>query len=287
MIIVLFPAGSFGSTIEYCLRQFSQELTKTSATVLENGSMHSYQKEFHPTLIDDFVAQEKKHFEIVTPVYPGDDYMTVSETFLELKKYIACDQKLILMHLPTLAMAERNQLFCFHKIPKMLDIIMKNKQQAWNSDYKSWQDMQIFELREALSFFIDQQTQHLSIISLAEPQWLRVTPDDILYNFENTILNMLQYCNLNFDSTQSIKNFYSIWFEKQQYILNEYSVIEQIFYNLDCKNYHSWNQLSIMGEAIVQARLRRKGVELACDGLNEFPKNLQDLQKLFLYKDTV
>jgi hypothetical protein len=287
MIIVLFPVGSFGSTIEYCLRQFSQELTKKFATVLEDGSMHSYLKEFHPTYINDFIAREKKHFEIVTPVYPGLDYMNITETFLELKKYIACDQKLIFLHLPTLAMAERNQLFCFHKIPNVLDIIMKNKQQTWNSDYKSWRDMQIFELREALSFFIDQQAQHLSIINLIEPQWLCVTPDDILYNFENTILNMLQYCNLNFDSTQTIRNFYSIWFEKQQYILNEYSVIEQIFRNLDCKNYYHWDQLSIMGEAIVQSRLRKKGIELACHRVNEFPKNLQDLKKLFLYKDTI
>lgn len=286
MIIVLFPAGAFGSTIEYCLRQFSQELTKKHATVLEDGSMHGYSKEFHPLQIDEFVAHKKKCFEIVTPVYPGLNGITATETLLEFKKHISCDQKLILIHLPTLAMAERNQLFCFYKAPDFLNHIMKNKQQAWNPEYKSWQDMQIFELREALSFFIDQQTQHLNVANQANPYWLCVTADDILYNFEPTILNMLQYLNLNVDFTQNIKDFYLNWFEKQQYILNEYSVIEQIFHHLQFKKNYSWKQLSIMGEAIVQSRLRKMEIELACHGLNEFPNNLQDLQKMFLNKGT-
>jgi len=282
MIIVLFPPGAFGSTVEYCLRQFSQELTKKSAVVLEDGSMHGYDKEFHPIFIDDFIDSNKNFFEIVTPVYPGKDFMTAQQTVSKLEKHIDGNQKLILIHLPTFDMAERNQLFCYHKIPDLLETVMKNKSQDWNSNYKSWKDMQIFELREALSFFIDQQEQHLGIVSLAKPHWLCVTADDILYNFENTVLNMLQYLELSFDHTQNLKIFYLDWFEKQKYILDEYAVIEQIFYNLEHRNHYTWGKLSIMGEAIVQSRLRRAGIEIACHGINEFPKNLQDLQNLFL-----
>ena len=86
MIIVLFPAGAFGSTIEYSIRQFSNELQKVEATVMESGSMHSYTKEFHPSTLEQFLKIKDNNYEIVTPVYPGLDYKNSSETIKELKK---------------------------------------------------------------------------------------------------------------------------------------------------------------------------------------------------------
>ena len=86
MIIILFPSGGFGSTVEYSLRQFSHELPKVSASVLDNGSMHSYNKEFHPVQIDQFQQIKKGDYKIVTPVYPGLDYMSPAETIKQFKK---------------------------------------------------------------------------------------------------------------------------------------------------------------------------------------------------------
>ena len=50
-IHILFPAGGYGSTLEYCLRRFTKEYfdkSLESVTHNEDGSMHSYKKMFHP-----------------------------------------------------------------------------------------------------------------------------------------------------------------------------------------------------------------------------------------------
>jgi hypothetical protein len=282
MIIVLFPAGAFGSTVEYCLRQFSNELTKVVATIVPDGSMHTFQKEFHPLTIDQFVQRKHDNFEIVTPVYPGKDYLSPRHCIDQLVKNINVDQKALVIYFSSLKMAERNQLFCYYKIPTFLDTIMKNKHVSWNVQYKSWKDMQPFELREALSFFIDQQSQHLEVTQHLRKNWLFITPDDLLYNFEITILNIMKYFQLTVDTEQNIGKFADLWATKQKYILEEFKQIEQITNDINSNLDLAWNKLSIIGEAIIQSRLRRKGLEIACDQLNQFPTTIHDLQKLIL-----
>ena len=282
MIIVLFPSGAFGSTIEYSIRQFSNELQKVEATVMEDGSMHSYTKEFHPTTFEQFLKIKDNNYEIITPVYPGRNYKTSAETITELKKNINLSHKVVLVYFGNLAMAERNQLFCYYKIPNFLNIIMKDKQTAWNVNYNSYTDMQPFELREALSLFIDQQPDELEISKVIDKNWVCVTPDDLLYNFKNTILKIIEYTGLTVDNSKNIDKFYNNWFEKQQYIIDEFEKINSITDSINSGSTMSWDKLSIIGEAIVQSRLRRQGIEIACYNLNQFPTNTKDLKKFYL-----
>ena len=283
MIIILFPVGSFGSTIEYSLRQFSNELTTVSATVSEDGSMHSYKKEFHPLTLLEFAKTKHNNYEIVTPVYPGNDYLSPIESIKLFKDATTDSQKILLIHFPTFAMAERNLLFAYHKTTTfVLDTVNPT---SWNPNYQSYKDMQKYELREALSFYLDHQEEHLKIHTIADEDWLCITPDDILYNFKNTILNIMEYFNLTVDPLQNIDKFYAQWFQKQQYILEEFKLIDSICYNLITKQDMSWNQLSIMGEALIQGRLRRKGVEIACYNLNQFPTDIQRLTQILITEE--
>jgi len=283
MIIVLFPCGGFGSTVEYCLRQFSNELTKISANVLDNGSMHSYTKEFHPTTINEFLKLKDSKFEIVTPIYPGKDYQSPAETITEFKKVINPTQKVLLICLTDMCMAEKNCLFAYHKVPVFLDLILKDKQTAWNTSYSSWHDMQLYEQREALSFYVDSEIEKLEIGQVIDNNWLCITPDDLLYNFKNTILRIIDYFGLTVDLTQHIEEFYNIWFNKQQYIINEFKKINSIIDSVNSNHTIMWDKLSIVGEAIIQSRLRKQGIELACYNLNKFPSNTDDL-KSFTYQ---
>lgn len=293
MIIILFPAGSFGSTIEYGLRQFSNELTKVEATVLNSGSMHSYTKEFHPVTIDEFLKIKDTDYEIVTPTYPGLNYLSPVETISELKKHINPSQKVLLIYFTNSNMMERNQLFCYYKSyfydgkqydhSMFLDFIMKDKHKAWNANYSSYKDMEIFELREALSFFIDQQIEHLEISKVIDENWLCITPDDILYNFKDTILKIIKYFELTVDPAQNIEEFYHDWFKKQQYIIDESKTIDRIIDSINLNHNILWDKLSIIGEAIIQSKLRRLGIEILCHNLNTFPTSTEDLKKVLLY----
>lgn len=293
MIIVLFPAGSFGSTVEYSLRQFSNELTKVEATVLDSGSMHSYTKEFHPVTIADFLKIKDADYEIVTPTYPGLNYLSPKDTIQELKQNIDSSHKVLLICFTNLEMVERNQLFCYYKSyfydgnhydhSMFLDHIMKDKQTAWNTNYNSYKDMETFELREALSFFIDQQAEQLEVQKVIDKNWLCITPDDLLYNFKNTILKLIDYFELTVDTSNNIDDFYHDWFKKQQYIINEFEKINQIVDSIKLNRSMSWDKLSIIGEAIIQSRLRRNGIEIACHNLNKFPTDTTNLKEVLLY----
>ena len=285
MIIVLYPAGAFGTTVEYCLKQFSNELTKVVATIAPDGSMHTFEKEFHPVTIDQFVQRKLNNFEIVTPIYPGKDYLSPRHCIDQFVKNIDVDQKVLVIYFSSLKMAERNQLFCYYKIPTFLDTIMKNKHLEWNVQYKSWKDMQPFELREALSFFIDQQSQYLEVKPNQKENWLYITTDDLLYNFKHTILDIIKYFQLTVDINQNIDEFSVAWLSKQKYILDEFEQIEQIMSSLNSGVDISWNKLSIISEAIIQSRLRQAGLEMACDQLNQFPTTTHELQKTILAKE--
>jgi hypothetical protein len=143
--------------------------------------------------------------------------------------------------------------------------------------------MKLYELREALSFNIDQAPTYLDLGNCINSNWLCITPDDVLYDYQKTICKIIDYCGLTIDPDQNIEKFYHNWFTKQQYILDEFDNINLILQHLDSDNVFSWNKLSIVGEAIVQSRLRAQGIEIACYNLNTFPSNTQDLKKVLIY----
>ena len=279
MITVLFPAGAFGSTVEYALRNFSNELQSIDIAVMDNGSMHSYKKEFHPITFDEW--NQNNYWQIATPVYPGFDYLDPVATVQKIKDKISTEQKLILIHFDTADQVYRNCLFAYHKIPKYVDHVLKDKPSVWNTEYTCVADMQPYEIREALSFLMDNTKNYLQVARVGSADWLHITPDDILYNFKNTVITMLDYCNLTLDPANEIDNFYLEWFEKQQYIVNEFQTIQLIIKSLQGEPFN-WSPLSIMGEAIVQYILRTQGKEIACYNLDQFPTTTQELRNILI-----
>ena len=72
MICVFFVPGMFGSTIEYVLNNFTKERKPIEATILSDGSMHSFKKQAHQTDIahTELFFKNSVSDEIVTPIYP-------------------------------------------------------------------------------------------------------------------------------------------------------------------------------------------------------------------------
>ena len=285
MITILYPAGAFGSTIEYCLRNFSLELESIQAQILDNGCMHSFAKEFHVNKID--LWRQRQHWTIATPLYPGFDYLDPVTTVQKMTEEMPKDQNLILIHFDTAEQVYRNRLFGYHKIGHQFEInyidrILKNKPQAWNPAYTCVSDMQIYELREALSFTFNDTENYLQVLDQAQPSWLCVTPDDILYNFKNTVLTMLDHCGLTLDPDCEIDNFYKEWFDKQQYIIEEFQTVQKILESLQNREFYEWRPISVMSEAIVQYCLRTQGIEIACYNLNQFPTSTEELKRVMI-----
>ena len=276
MIIILFTAGNFGSTIEWCLRTFSKELAKVEFALLDDGSMHGYKKSLHPTTFDQWSGSNLL-YDIATPVFPNKDFKNIPDSLEFYINQIPPKDPVIFVDCCSFDQAQRTQLFSFHKNKEMLDTIMHNKCQSWNQNYTDWRDMRIYELREALSFFVDQQLDHVNLRYHVPAHWLVTDPDSLLYRLPDEISSMIKYCGLTSNNIENLKLFYQKWFDKQQYILDEFHNINEIIDNLNANKFHSWSGLSLFGEAILQSKLRHNGYEIAVTNLDQFPQNTSDL----------
>lgn len=261
VIIILFTVGNFGSTIEYCLRTFSKELDKVQFGLLDDGSMHGYKKAFHPVLFDQWIDNKSCH-DIVTPIFPNLDYCSTLDSLVFYINQFSHKDPVIFVDCCSVEQAQRTQLFNFHKNSDMLDRIMHNKSQAWNETYTDWRDMRIYELREALSFYIDQQLQSVNLRRHVPDHWLVTDPDSLLHRLPDEICRMMSYCGLTLSDSINLRQFYKKWLSKQQYVIDEFDLVIDIIDHLNTDKFYSWSRLSLCSEAILQARLRHIGYEL-------------------------
>jgi hypothetical protein len=294
MINIFFVPGMFGSTIEYMLTTFTQEYTAPELVeVLEDGSMHSYKKRVHlldNTQILSFLESDNKDC-ITTPIYPFKD-MHLPEILKELNFVIDKSNHSFLLYADSLRSAELNMLFQYYKIANGskvklgLDIFCNGNDhnfRNWNKNYNSWQDMQIWELREWLSlFYVNWVKEWQESIEQVPSHFICIKNTEFLYNPLATILKIFQHCGLTVDKN-NMDEFVETWQEKQQYIVNEFDLLDQIEKCAMLNQEFTWKPISLVSEAIIQQRLRSQGYEIQCDGLNNFPVDAESLYKL-LYK---
>lgn len=280
MIAILYPIGTFGTTLEYCLKNFSRELTKVRAYVKDDGSMHSFSKEFHPITFQQFVDNQSETYEVISPTYPTQDYVNPVDSLIQWKNILPKDCHCIVVYFDNREQYERNVLFCYYKIPTFLDHVLKNKAQDWNREYESHHDMKVWELREALSFYIDQFDNYAGISEHIPDDFMKITPDDVLLSLPGTLEKILQFCDLT-PSLDGLQAFYAGWKTKQQYILDEFESVNEICKSIKNNSELSWNKLSIIGEAMIQSRLRRQGINLKCFNLANFPTSTDELKRYF------
>ena len=77
-----------------------------------------------------------------------------------------------------------------------------------------------------------------------------------------------------------LDNFASQWQNAQQYILDEYKLINTIVDQTIKKQDYNWKLLHPVAEAMIQNKLRTHGFEIRCNNLNVFPTNSIDLYNL-------
>jgi hypothetical protein len=283
MIHVFFVPGMFGTTVEYVIRNHTQEYSAVEADIMPDGSMHSYNKQAHllsHDAIEDFFKNSSDHNEhtIITPIYPFKEF-GLPKILDNYKNYIQPRDKCILIYATDLPSAELNLLFMYYKIinrkakPNGLGIICGNNQHNiinWNPEYKHWSEMKVWELREWISLFytgwaqewIDSQFQ-------VGDEFLKIKNTDLLHS-TNEVFDQI----LNFAQLTKIKNFSEFvpkWQQAQKYIVEEFNLLDQIVDYTITKQPLAWQPINIIAEAIVQQRLRAKGYEIRCDGLDKFP----------------
>jgi hypothetical protein len=274
----------FGSTIEFVLRSFTDKFNKVDGEVLSDGSMHSFTKEFHPTAMNSIIPKSTP--DISTPIYPfkTHHFPEILQAFLDSQLV----DKAIVLYADSLKAAELNIVFQYHKIAVGtnihlgLDIFCNNNTHNivnWNQSYTHWDQMQPWELREWVSlFYVPWVQEWIESQHQAPDTFLKVCNTDMLYDTKNTCQRIFKFLNLT--ETGDLDSFVSDWIKKQQYIVDEFNLLDLICKHTVDNSDFTWSQVNIIAEAIVQQRLRAVGYEIRCDGLNTFPTDSKTLYSL-------
>jgi hypothetical protein len=279
MIYIFFSSGAFGSTIEYSIRRFAKEFKTVDAAVLADGSMHSFSKECHPVNLDQLTDIDPD-VNIVTPIYPNWNLLSVKDTIDEFKKIVTSDDKVIFITQDNITSAARHELFVYHKLGIIEKRFKLSNIQQWNKNYNSFDDMQSWEKREYLSLIYNELiVELLNAKNYSDYNWYTITTNNILFDFEKTIKNIINYLELTFID-DGIDEFYNTWKEKQKYILDDYQLVEKIVNTVITDQELSWGKLNLVTESLIQYKLKLAGFELQCFNLNSFPSNSTQLKQL-------
>ena len=280
----------FGSTVEYVLKSFTEEYQPVNTVIGQDGAMHHYRKDFHPVdmeSVKDFLSNAHDTQTITTPIYPFKDH-DLPDILKVYQSVLDVPHRAILIHASSIRNCELNLLFQYHKIAfgsqyqYGLDFLFGNNQHnitKWNPGYRHWSDMQIWEQREWFSlFYPGTVSKWIRSQQQVDERFLTVTNTEILVNPVDTFEKIIKWCGLT--AKPGLEQFCKQWELAQQYITNEYNLIDAIVeFTLENHPY-SWGSLNIISEAIIQHRLREKGYEIQCDGLNTFPTDSESLAKL-------
>jgi hypothetical protein len=298
VIHILFVPGTFGSTVQYTIRQFDKNLIDNrilclqDELILPDGSMHSFVKTGHYTLLqdlNDFLdGKTDRDIIITSPIYPMVD--AHAESIIALFVDRRPNDKFIFIYVADIEQAEITILAHYHKIStgfKNLSIgtLCGDNQHDiinWNPKYTHWSQMRQWELREWFSKFYPVWVQEwIEAKNYVPPSWLTISSGDILNNTNETFKKIINKTgNFNSDFQDDFDDFVDLWRSKQQYILDEHATIKNIVkFTVDNIPY-TWEKLNVISEAIIQRRLRDAGYEIKCYNLNEFPTNSLDLYNL-------
>jgi len=287
MISIFFVPGMFGSTVEYILREFSNNFTNPELSdrggLQPDGSVHGFAKSWHPLSMSAY--NQTIDAEIATPIYPTRDG-TLSKI---LETYpLTPSSKNILIYAESLRAAELNLLFQYHKIA-----VGKRRQLGletfaignecdivkWNSEYTHWSQMQPWEWREWMSlFYVTYVQQWINSKYEVPDSFLKISTTEMLFQTKDAITRIFSFCNAQ--AMVDIDLFVEEWIKKQQYIIDEFNLLDVVVDNTINDVAFSWKELNIVAASIVQQRLRSLGYEIQCDGLNTFPTDSESLHKL-------
>jgi hypothetical protein len=287
MINIFYVAGMFGSTLEYMLRNFTNNFSPISASVLPDGSMHSFNKEFHyhPEGIEKLLAEFNENIQITTITHPDEKHNL--KWIIENWPGDLTKSKNIFIISDNIRDSELNLLFLYYKIAagshlrKGLDLFFHiNHLDKWNENIKHWSESQEWQLRESYSLFYPNLVTEWAA-NVAVPNSMIIKNHQLLYDLKETFLKIVNFCELTL-LDKELDSFVNEWTSKQQYIVNHFNLLDKVIENTLNDKYFDWStdRLCIISEAIIQQRLRSLGYEIKCFNLNKFPTNSKDLATL-------
>ena len=260
-IATLFTPGSYGTFISWCVYSFSElnsDNKIVSSIEVDNGSAHKY--------------RVSHGMNIVRPTHIPLDHSYTDYILID------CEKEKIINYIDN-----QFQKHCLGNLAEYINTFFPDI----NTKLKeSWGSTDCWELRELLSFFLEDMivsskeqidSYH---IQLQQNNCYNLSPENFLLNASFELEKLLSFFNLKKHSKFDLVDLYILeYLELQQNFTKHNQIDEFISSVIDNKSY-SIHNLTIFDEARIQHNLRLYGHEIRCYNLNEFPTNSIDLRKL-------
>ena len=309
--IILYEIGGYGTFLEWVLYYLTDSAMDDTLPFRDNGNAHSY---FGNFLLEDRVRTANKSMDEMPPfarTHPGDYTLEqLQEKNLQIINVWHTDQSgfwifnnsqvknnsdemsqlevnLIKKYRPATRsfLGKKDEdLFRYHlQLSNQRD--KSNAEGYGYPDIKTEQDLARWQLREVLSFW-NFDTMCPQYFNPPGPRdgVINFQLESLRDNFKEAILDLVQATGhkaipLRASQLDSIEEK---WKEKQTEI-NRDQVVNDYVENTISGEEFTDSRLSFFEEAWIQGELRRRGYEIKCAGLDQFPLSTVEMNKL-IYK---
>ena len=285
-VAIAFAGGTYGTYLEWCLTTLvSGKEIKEPFT--GRGSSHGFAG-YHVNDIDgwrNYVCSDLDYqFVRLHPKTKTTESITAN--MLEIAKeaqqiiYLYPDQSTVLLVINN----------WFYKISdNWMEILLRSD---LSKIYDNWpvkkdtptDQLPRWVLREFLSLYLmpawyDQvEWNHAS--NWSHPKSLLITVSDLLFDFENTLVKIQKFCNLDYQiPTSRLLPSHEKNMSLQKY-LGQDQLCKKIVESSISGEHLDWTELPLPSESWIQWQFRNLGYEIRCDGLDTFPTNSLQLKEL-------
>ena len=275
---ILFNAGSYGTFVEWCLNYFTGTAEKISFN--SNGNAHNF---LGKNLTNFSRCLQYINSSDNFPIVRFHPKITKDEDIIGNLKIVNENFNKVIYLIPTKNSIAWNINNKFEKIwdegwLKHNEIQFADCLAGW--DNENLEHMKPWELREFLSLYL--YPQHLAESELEKIQDVQkeftkfqfITLDSLRDNFKDTIVSLLEYCELTPTQLDKIEKIYQEWIS-QQYHCYKDIIINNIIDSVLSDNFYDWlnHNLTLVDEALIQYYLRQHNIEIKCYNLDVFPTN--------------
>lgn len=287
-ICILYNGGSYGTFIEWCLNYFIG--AEDSLLFNINGNAHNFSGNQLVTFsgCKEYIMSNK-NFSIVR-FHPKTNK---DENILDNLRFVNDHFNKIIYLIPNKNTIAWNLNNKFEKVweegwLKHNEIQFANCLAGW--DQENIEHMETWELREFLSLYL--YPQHLAESELERIQGIQkeftkfqfITIDLLRDNFKDTVVSLLEYCELIPTRFDKVEKIYQEWISRQYHCYKDI-VIKDIIDSVLSNNFYDWSdsKLTLVDEALIQFYLRQHGIEIKCYNLDIFPTNTKILRNYLDY----
>lgn len=287
-ILTAYPAGCYGSFLDWCINWFSGHIPEHIVPFTETGSAHYWSGHtlgdvkgdpqrnlswflntseeplsIRTHLNYDNICNQTQHINLISQ--HGDNFRKI----ILINHNVGCH--LLVLH--NVLTKVRNKSY----EQLTIKVVQRFKQQ-----FNAEEPIPVWQLREMISFY--HQDVYCEMRDTYQPvvhhNVVNVGIKQLVYDFESTLSWLFDQLELPMSRKSQLSVIKDQWLSQQCFIHRDKHCIDFVDAVLTGKNYEFESPNHFIDEAFVQWKLRNQGFEIRCDGLDKFPTNSLQLKKL-------